>query len=239
MSDYRPCKPMKALEYERKIAAALSQHPDLTPDIIAAIPGYTPAQIPFIYGTPGHEVFSGSPQYYMQKITSVLWMGTIVPVENLVGYHLDQITGVRVQWWGHNYPDGSSDCNRLEITPADNGVFVHREYENVSGMGEFDGDLRRLSIHLPIDKNWIFDGMPRRDWRIHYVSIGGTVNEPQPHVNMRSSNVSGVTVLNALPQLIQFHRNEVTTVKYVGAAAYADYSEEGNPIQIPVDLYKA
>jgi hypothetical protein len=226
---YSASKPQESFFQEINIARDLLQA-GIDDEIAISMIGWAAEEVPFIYASAGHWVTNaGLDKYSGQKVFIELWIGTKVPIQAINGHFDDQSMDILCQWWGHTYKDAHKEFTRMEITPMSGNRFVERLYKDVGGMGQFDGRLAHVSVHIPENREWIFDGRPRNMWRVHPVNIKGTAS-----VNLRDTNVGSATTLNGLGQMTHFHVGEVYNIK---APARVEPFESGS--FVPVQFFKA
>lgn len=220
--DYHPIKPKERIEEERQIRHDLRlQGVDL--EIIKAIQGYKPEEIPFIYRDQPSEVeyhfHRGAEPHSMQAL-SELWIGTTDEIWNLVNKNgwTDQIPEVLAQWRGHQDLEKreKKEVTRTEIHHLSSGAFIELEYREVSEMGQFDGKLSGIELYTPKEKFRPYGGNERNSYDItsitnrREVDVEGVpggrkvVEESRPEWQMGGGlgHVTGTSMLNGLGELL-------------------------------------
>lgn len=136
------------------------------PNVVNAISGYKPEEMPFIYKVPEHKVYhqvhDSAVDASLVEGSSEIWVATSDAIHNLSNENgqRDQIPEVIAQWRKSSI-EGKISITRTEVKQIGNGAFVELEYENVSQMGQLDGDLVSISLSTP-DKPFKPYGGPDR-----------------------------------------------------------------------------
>ncbi len=170
-----PEKPLIAKQLELVIKGELLKH-GVPEEMASAVPGYSPEQIPFIYRKEPSKTIDGNSGRPME---SQLWIGTTDAIWNLDAEWKDQIPEVIVQWRGYRHTDKPNDPTRITRTEIHNlpdGLFVELEYEDVSAMGQFDGELERIEFYRPA-ANFSTGGRERKSFAIF--GSGGKIDEAE------------------------------------------------------------
>lgn len=236
-----PAKPKASLQKELQIRTSLLEQ-GLEQEIADAIIGYKPEDIPFVYSSATVNVLhhrvrdNWSEGYELIPGQSAVWIGTSDAIHNLVnenGWN-DQIPEVIMQWRGSSVVESQQQKARVSITRTEvkqlsNGRFVEVEYAGVSGMGAFDGDISRISLHVPEETFRPYGGSERRSYRIYAFKRnrlpkmdgvpGGTLIRKDAKLHEWSldtgtrSNVSGTTILNGFQEMLTFHIGGIEPIK--------------------------
>jgi len=260
--EYLPEKPREQRREEEAIHRSLIEQGH-SRELADAVRGYTPDEVPFIYraeplDVEHHRVRDNWAEgYELIPGQSCLWIGTSDAIHNLVnenGWN-DQIPEVIAQWRGNavsesEQQDATASITRTEIKQIGDGRFIEVEYTGVSGMGALDGDISRISLHVPENKFRPGGGRERWSYRIYGFRRnrkpdmdgvpGGflTRKDEGQHewsLDTSSSGVSGTTILNGFQEMLNFHMSDLIPVKedYANAYRFTALPEPETPALLP------
>jgi hypothetical protein len=227
--DYLPIKPQEQKRREYSIRQSLLEQGH-SREMADAVIGYTIDDIPFVYKDQPQEVEDGNSK---RPLLSELWIGTSDAVYNLDAEWLDQIPEVILQWRGITKLDEEGtpkEVTRNEVHQLKDGSFVEVEYQNVSEMGEFDGEIARISLNVPEGTFRPWGGpRERKSYRIYYFRRmkptypmtdvpGGNLlckggKEYEWTLDLTHSNVTGTTILNGFSEMVQFKMDKINALK--------------------------
>lgn len=255
--NYLPSKPLSSRRHEYSIRQSLLEQ-GLPKELADAVIGYTIEDIPFVYRTMPHEVTDGNSG---RPMISELWIGTTDAIHNLCGEWNDQIPEIVTQWRGYVRADEKNPKKRVtrtEIHHLSNGSYVELEYENVSEMGQFDGELNSINLHIPGEKFRPWGGPRERQqygiygFRRQRIDSGmanvpgGLIlrkDKPQHEWTFqlpsgKLSNVIGTTILNGFEEMVNFHMGEIEPLKedYHTAYRFSALPEPGNIPLLPESI---
>ncbi len=250
--DYHPVKSEQSMAEERKVRHDLQlQHVD--PEIIKAIRGYKPEEIPFVYKDNPSEVYAQvnrGATASMEEGLSELWVGSSDEIWNLYNKNgwTDQIPEVLVQWRGLELKKnkGNKEVSRQEIRHLSGGRFLELEYRGVSKMGEFDGHLDHISIYTPKGTFRPYGGNERNSYEITSISrrrdvdvkglpggrkVVDSGNDIEWAISGGFGHVEGTSMLNGLGELLWPQRiASIGSVKWDPDKRYR-FSELPEPVK--------
>lgn len=218
--DYHPVKSEKTMRQEREARHDLKMQ-GANDEIIKAIRGYRPDEIPFIYRDSPHEVHAQirrGAQVGYEKALSELWIGTSDEIWNLQNEQgwTDQIPEVLVQWRGLQKTEGEGKkrVTRTETHHLSSEAFIQLEYNQVTEMGQFDGNLSGISLYTLKETFRPHGGNERNSYDITHIAKrrdadieglpGGrkVVEDDKPKWQI-GAHVTGTSMLNGLGQLLE------------------------------------
>lgn len=227
--EYLPVKPREQRRQEYAIRQSLLEQGH-SRELADAVIGYTVDDVPFVYKGQPHESKDGNSG---RPLLSELWIGTSDAIHNLDAEWRDQIPEVILQWRGYAKLDeegAPKTVTRTEVHQLKDGSFVEVQYGNVSEMGEFDGEITRISLNVPEGTFRPWGGpRERKSYRIYYFRRmkptypmtgvpGGTLvrkggEKHEWTLDLTRSNVTGTTILNGFSEMVQFRMDEITPLK--------------------------
>ncbi len=249
--EYQPVKSKESMRQEREARHDLKMQ-GVNEEIIKAIRGYRPNEIPFVYRDAQHEVFTqemdGVSHVGYKKALSELWLGSTDEIWNLQNEQgwRDQIPEVVVQWRGQQKEggEGKKRVTRLEVHHISDEAFIQLEYRQVTEMGQFDGELSGISLYTLKETFRPYGGNERNSYDITYITRkrevdteglpGGrkVIERSEPKWQMSgglSGHVTGTSMLNGLGELLWLdHITSIQSVKWIPEKSYR-FSELPEP----------
>jgi hypothetical protein len=211
-------------------------------EIANAVIGYRPKDIPFIYRTNPHQIpNSRMKNYRAENPESIpeecsLWVGTTDAIYNLANKNRwdDQIPEVIIQWRATTFEKDEQQkagrsFSRSEVKQLKDGKYLEVEYENVSGLGSFDGEICSIALNVPDEQYTPMGAHAKRNSYEHYhakrtppLKSTGPLEERlcEWSLDLSTTNHGGTTILNGFSELVMFNMGEIVPVKEDHNAAY-------------------
>lgn len=231
-TEWNPIKPPEQHSNEQQIRDSLIKQ-GIPKEIAGGVVGFDAEEIPFVYKTDPHEVTNGLTG---KKEVSELWVGTTDAIHNLEGEWLDQIPEVATQWWGHSSaetPGANKRVERIEVHRLPDGSFVQLTYRDVSDMGQLDGNLVGISLHIPKGTFRPWGGPKERtSYAIHeFRKTADEEGNVTWTADLTHTSIEGTTILNGFEQIVNFNMGATHPIKedFVGAYRFTPLPAEKNP----------